>query len=135
MINKANQWKSNDEWKLEKVKLKKSEIISPRVSKVYYRIRNLSKSTALGVTENGIKVTEQLVDENEKGQLWEKESINEGYFTLTSFLYQGKLLTTASDGHLEITGINLISFTDLSEGCVSLLKRCTINHIFRAMLK
>ena len=77
MINKANQWKSNDEWKLEKVKLKKSEIISPRVSKVYYRIKNLSKTTALGVTENGIKVTEQPVDENEKGQLWEKESIND----------------------------------------------------------
>ena len=108
MINKANQWKSNDKWKLEKVELKKSKIISPRVSKVYYRIRNLSKSTALGVTENGIKVTEQLIDENEKGQLWEKESINEGYFTLTSFLYEGKLLTTASDGHLEIKGINLI---------------------------
>ena len=130
MINKANQWKSNDEWKLEEVELKKSKIISPRVSKVYYRIKNLSKTTALGVTENGIKVTEQPVDENEKGQLWEKESINEGYFTLTSFLYEGKLLTTASDGHLEIQGINLMSFTDLSDGCVSLLKISKINHIF-----
>ena len=135
MINKANQWKSNDKWKLEKVELKKSKIISPRVSKVYYRIKNLSKTTALGVTENGIKVTEQPVDENEKGQLWEKESINEGYFTLTSFLYEGKLLTTASDGHLEIQGINLMPFTDISEGCVSLLKRCKINYIFRALLK
>ena len=105
MINKANQWKSNDKWKLEKAELKKSKTISPRVSKVYYRIRNLSKNTALGVTENGIMVTEQPIDENEEGQLWEKESINEGYFTLTSFLYEGKLLTTASDGHLEITGI------------------------------
>ena len=135
MINKANQWKSNDKWKLEKFELKESKLISPRVSKVYYRIRNLSKSTALGVTENGIIVTEQPIDENEEGQLWEKEPINEGYFTLTSFLYERKLLTTASDGHLEIQGINLMPFTDISEGCVSLLKRCTINHIFRAMLK
>ena len=126
MINKANQWKSNDKWKLEKVELKKSKIISPRVSKVYYRIRNLSKSTALGVTENGILVTEQPLDESEEGQLWEKEPISEGYFTLTSFLHEGKLLTTASDGHLEIQGINLMPFTDISEGCVSLLKRCKI---------
>ena len=135
MINKANQWKSNDKWELEKVVLEKSRIISPRVSKVHYRIKNLSKDTRLGVTENGILVTEQRLDVNEKGQLWEKESINEGYFTLTSFLYEGKLLTTASDGHLEITGNNLMSFTDLSEGCVTLLKRCIINHIFRALLK
>ena len=135
MINKANQWKSNDKWELEKVVLEKSRIISPRVSKVHYRIKNLSKDTRLGVTENGILVTEQRLDVNEKGQLWEKESITEGYFTLTSFLYEGKLLTTASDGHLEITGNNLMSFTDLSEGCVTLLKRCIINHIFRAKLK
>ena len=70
MINKANQWKSNDKWELEKVVLEKSRIISPRVSKVHYRIKNLSKDTRLGVTENGILVTEQRLDVNEKGQLW-----------------------------------------------------------------
>ena len=75
MINKANQWKSNDRWELEKVVLEKSRIISPRVSKVYYRIRNLSKNTALSVTENGIIVTEQPVDDNEKGQLWKKDEL------------------------------------------------------------
>ena len=109
-------------WKLEKVVLEKSRIISPRVSKVCYRIKNLSKNTTLSVTENGTvieqpsiteqpsateqpSVTEQPSDEDEKGQLWEKEPINEGYFTLTSFCGEGKLLTTASDGHLETTGM------------------------------
>ena len=105
-------------WKLEKDELIESKIISPRVSKVCYRIKNLSKNTALGVTENETIVTEQPVDVNEKGQLWEKESIIEDYFTLTSFCGEGKLLTTKSNTTLEIIGMNLMSFTDLSEGCV-----------------
>ena len=119
MINKANYWTSNDLRKLEKVS-------------VYYRIKNLSKNTTLGVTENGI-VIDQPLDEDEKGQLWEKEPIKKGWFTLTSFRGEGKLLTsetTTSDSQLVIRGMNLMSFTDLSEGCVSLLKRFTINHIF-----
>ena len=106
-INKANIWKSDDEWKLEEVGFEKSKIISTTVSKIYYRIKNLSKDTVLGVTENGT-VIEQALDENETGQKWEKASINEDYFTLTSFRGEGKLLTTSSDSQLEIKGMNLM---------------------------
>ena len=97
-------------WKLEKNELNISKIISPRVSKVCYRIKNLSKNTTLGVTENETIVTEQPIDENEKGQLWKKESIYEDYFTLTSFCGEGKLLTTKSNTTLEVIGMNLLIF-------------------------
>ena len=108
LINQANFWKSNDKWVLEEAVSEKSRIISTK----NYRIKNISKNTVLGITENGA-VTEQPLDENEEGQLWEKTSINEGYFTLTSLRDEGKLLTTTSDGQLETRGMNLMSFTDV----------------------
>ena len=121
LINQANFWKSNDKWVLEEAVSEKSRIISTK----NYRIKNISKNTVLGITENGA-VTEQPLDENKKGQLWEKTSINEGYFTLTSLRDEGKLLTTTSDGQLETRGMNFMSFTDVSGGFVSLLQSSTI---------
>ena len=68
LVNKANVWKSDDEWNLE----------SARGRMVY--LENASKGKVLGVEENVVRLNEY----NKKNK-WEKgESNREGYFTLTN---------------------------------------------------
>ena len=90
LINKANIWQSNDEWKLETI----NQSIN---------IENMSNHTVLGV-ENFDTVIEEELDQYKFEEAWIKgESDIEGFFTLTN-MKSRKVLTAISAQILKVTG-------------------------------
>ena len=107
MTNKANLWKSTDEWTIQpKDKKDNIEVVA---------IINVSTKKALGVLQNG-GVTEQnlAMKPYDSGQLWGKipSDIDPGYFMLTNvkLFWSEKMLTAASDLELELKGMYFFNF-------------------------
>ena len=89
LLNKANLWKSTDEWNLR-----------AECSMVY--VENISKNKFLGTFDDVFHDETLLL--NSVGQMWKKGIVtNEGYFTLLDTNSQ-KVLTASSSHCLEIKG-------------------------------
>ena len=96
LINKANIWQSNDEWKLETI----NQSIN---------IENMSNHTVLGV-ENFDTVIEEELDQYKFEEAWIKGEPNiEGFFTLTN-MKSRKILTAISAQILKVIGKFLHTF-------------------------
>ena len=90
LINKANIWQSNDEWKLE-------------TCNQSINIENMSNHTVLAV-ENFDTVIEEEFDQYKFEEAWIKgESDFEGFFTLTH-MKSKKVLTAISAQILKVIG-------------------------------
>ena len=90
LINKANIWQSNDEWKLE-------------TCNQSINIENMSNHTVLAV-ENFDTVIEEEFDGYKFEVAWIKgKSDNEGFFTLTH-MKSKKVLTAISAQTLKVIG-------------------------------
>ena len=95
LFNKANLWKSTDEWNLR------------AEGKMVY-VENTSKNKFLGTFDDVFHDETLLL--NSVGQMWKKGIVtNEGYFTLLDPNCQ-KVLTASSSHCLEIKGKYLLKY-------------------------
>ena len=92
LINKADEWSSNHEWKLKIV----------HGTKVY--IENTTNKTVLGLKDDG-SVNEQSLVENKEEQIWEVGIPSKDNFVTLTNIQANKLLTATSAYSLEIKGM------------------------------
>ena len=96
LTNKANLWKSNDEWNIT-------------TRDKFVHIENISKDKVLGITPDG-SITEEDSVENEPGQLWKRGKSNaDGYFSLEN-TDTPKVMTAISLSRLEVKGKSKLSY-------------------------
>ena len=89
LINKANEWKSGSEW-----------VFKPSGTNGRYGWLFSSNQQAMGSTNEGLFEVQDFNGNTE--QLWEKEVVKDGYFTLTNVKY--KTLLTADGTDLILRG-------------------------------
>ena len=91
LVNKTNLWQSDDDW-----------IFRHNADGTIY-IENVSKNTVLGTTEDD-DVIEEILEENNLGQLWKQgKPTKEGFFTLENS-YSEKVMTAISDISVIVKG-------------------------------
>ena len=90
--NKADIWKSNDDW-----------VFKSRLGYLIY-VENYSKKWVLGAKSDG-RVIHEVFEAGKDGQLWKKGATDaEGYFTLVNHGFKSKVLTAISESGLKIKG-------------------------------